>query len=274
MDQLSGRAAPASPYPAEHAASAPTHSPYAQPSSTFDTMSPAPVIPSNADYPGPHHFDVTFQQSSTAKSATWTVSAPGGDASRVGGEGGGAGCAGRPAVRPPARPGCGWPCRPTGGASAGGVARGWAAWVCPPLGRTDVWPEPASLPRGPGGHGCGSLARFPGAKCQHSGIPGLRWGRRLEPRPGWAGGPRLCCLEPPGPVHGGGPLQPVRGRHRGPAAGLRLSAPRTAGREAGSQENPLGTDSRSGPGRGRGQGWGVEGVSQLGCRPAHLTPAG
>ncbi|XP_059547471.1 tumor protein p73 isoform X3 [Myotis daubentonii] len=74
MDQMSGRAAPASPYPAEHAASVPTHSPYAQPSSTFDTMSPAPVIPSNADYPGPHHFDVTFQQSSTAKSATWTYS--------------------------------------------------------------------------------------------------------------------------------------------------------------------------------------------------------
>lgn len=78
MDQMSSRAAPGSPYTPEHAASAPTHSPYAQPSSTFDTMSPAPVIPSNADYPGPHHFEVTFQQSSTAKSATWTVSGWGG----------------------------------------------------------------------------------------------------------------------------------------------------------------------------------------------------
>lgn len=74
MDQMSSRAASASPYTPEHTASVPTHSPYAQPSSTFDTMSPAPAIPSNADYPGPHHFDVTFQQSSTAKSATWTVS--------------------------------------------------------------------------------------------------------------------------------------------------------------------------------------------------------
>nr|XP_055162019.1 tumor protein p73 isoform X1 [Nyctereutes procyonoides] len=72
MDQMSSRAASASPYTPEHAASVPTHSPYAQPSSTFDTMSPAPAIPSNTDYPGPHHFDVTFQQSSTAKSATWT----------------------------------------------------------------------------------------------------------------------------------------------------------------------------------------------------------
>lgn len=74
MDQMSSRAAPASPYTPEHAASVATHSPYAQPSSTFDTMSPAPVIPSNTDYPGPHHFEVTFQQSSTAKSATWTYS--------------------------------------------------------------------------------------------------------------------------------------------------------------------------------------------------------
>ncbi|XP_054439914.1 tumor protein p73 isoform X2 [Pteronotus mesoamericanus] len=74
MDQMSGRAASTSPFPPEHAASVPSHSPYAQPSSTFDTMSPAPVIPSNADYPGPHRFDVTFQQSSTAKSATWTYS--------------------------------------------------------------------------------------------------------------------------------------------------------------------------------------------------------
>uniref|UniRef100_A0A8D2AJZ9 Tumor protein p73 n=1 Tax=Sciurus vulgaris TaxID=55149 RepID=A0A8D2AJZ9_SCIVU len=74
MEQMSSRAAPASPYTPEHTASVPTHSPYAQPSSTFDAMSPAPVIPSNTDYPGPHHFEVTFQQSSTAKSATWTYS--------------------------------------------------------------------------------------------------------------------------------------------------------------------------------------------------------
>lgn len=51
MDQMSSRAASASPYTPEHTASVPTHSPYAQPSSTFDTMSPAPAIPSNADYP-------------------------------------------------------------------------------------------------------------------------------------------------------------------------------------------------------------------------------
>lgn len=75
MDQSIGsRAASASPYSSEHTSNVPTHSPYSQPSSTFDAMSPAPVIPSNTDYPGPHHFEVTFQQSSTAKSATWTVS--------------------------------------------------------------------------------------------------------------------------------------------------------------------------------------------------------
>ncbi|KAM9109633.1 tumor protein p73 isoform 2-T2 [Megaptera novaeangliae] len=75
MDQLGSRAASAgSPYAPEHTARVPSHSPYAQPSSTFDAMSPAPAIPSNADYPGPHHFEVTFQQSSTAKSATWTYS--------------------------------------------------------------------------------------------------------------------------------------------------------------------------------------------------------
>ncbi|KAJ7306463.1 hypothetical protein JRQ81_009817 [Phrynocephalus forsythii] len=65
-------ASSSSPYSSEHTSNVPTLSPYSQPSSTFDTMSPAPVIPSNADYPGPHHFEVTFQQSSTAKSATWT----------------------------------------------------------------------------------------------------------------------------------------------------------------------------------------------------------
>ncbi|XP_069730709.1 tumor protein p73 isoform X2 [Phaenicophaeus curvirostris] len=75
MDQSIGsRAASTSPYSSEHTSNVPTHSPYSQPSSTFDTMSPAPVIPSNTDYPGPHHFEVTFQQSSTAKSATWTYS--------------------------------------------------------------------------------------------------------------------------------------------------------------------------------------------------------
>ncbi|KAM6434552.1 tumor protein p73 isoform 1-T1 [Liasis olivaceus] len=75
MDQTADtRAASASPYSAEHVSNVPTLSPYSQPSSTFDTMSPAPIIPSNTDYPGPHHFEVTFQQSSTAKSATWTYS--------------------------------------------------------------------------------------------------------------------------------------------------------------------------------------------------------
>ncbi|XP_019396781.1 PREDICTED: tumor protein p73 isoform X6 [Crocodylus porosus] len=75
MDQSIGsRAASTSPYNSEHTSNVPTHSPYSQPSSTFDAMSPAPVIPSNTDYPGPHHFEVTFQQSSTAKSATWTYS--------------------------------------------------------------------------------------------------------------------------------------------------------------------------------------------------------
>lgn len=75
MDQSIGsRAASTSPYSSEHTSNVPTHSPYSQPSSTFEAMSPAPVIPSNTDYPGPHHFEVTFQQSSTAKSATWTVS--------------------------------------------------------------------------------------------------------------------------------------------------------------------------------------------------------
>ncbi|MEE6483767.1 hypothetical protein FKM82_013648 [Ascaphus truei] len=75
MDQSIGsRAASTSPYNPEHTSNVPTHSPYSQPSSTFDAMSPAPVIPSNTDYPGTHNFEVTFQQSSTAKSATWTYS--------------------------------------------------------------------------------------------------------------------------------------------------------------------------------------------------------
>ncbi|XP_032904389.1 tumor protein p73 isoform X1 [Amblyraja radiata] len=75
MDQsITNRASSASPYNSEHTSNVPTPSPYSQPSSTFDTMSPAPAIPSNTDYPGPHLFEVTFQQSSTAKSATWTHS--------------------------------------------------------------------------------------------------------------------------------------------------------------------------------------------------------
>jgi len=75
MDQSIGsRAASTSPYCSAHTSNVPTLSPYSPPSSTFAAMSPAPVIPSNTDYPGPHHFEVTFQQSSTAKSATWTVS--------------------------------------------------------------------------------------------------------------------------------------------------------------------------------------------------------
>uniref|UniRef100_A0A4W3GXV2 Tumor protein p73 n=1 Tax=Callorhinchus milii TaxID=7868 RepID=A0A4W3GXV2_CALMI len=71
---ISNRASSGSPYNSEHTSNVPTPSPYSQPSSTFDTMSPAPAIPSNTDYPGPHLFEVTFQQSSTAKSATWTYS--------------------------------------------------------------------------------------------------------------------------------------------------------------------------------------------------------
>ncbi|XP_030639383.1 tumor protein p73 isoform X2 [Chanos chanos] len=71
---LANRAASTSPYSSETASNVPTPSPYSQPNSTFDAMSPAPAIPSNADYPGPHNFEVTFQQSSTAKSATWTYS--------------------------------------------------------------------------------------------------------------------------------------------------------------------------------------------------------
>ncbi|XP_024134202.1 tumor protein 63 isoform X2 [Oryzias melastigma] len=64
-----------SPYNNDHAQNNVTApSPYAQPSSTFDALSPSPAIPSNTDYAGPHSFDVSFQQSSTAKSATWTYS--------------------------------------------------------------------------------------------------------------------------------------------------------------------------------------------------------
>lgn len=134
MDQMSSRAASASPYTPEHAASVPTHSPYAQPSSTFDTMSPAPVIPSNTDYPGPHHFEVTFQQSSTAKSATWTVSPllPAGCELRAGKE-----VAAFPApqeVR--ARPTVCSGLPPGPGREelqAGGGSQGRAVSVCPPL---------------------------------------------------------------------------------------------------------------------------------------------
>ncbi|MGH0152528.1 UNVERIFIED_CONTAM: hypothetical protein FKN15_073755 [Acipenser sinensis] len=77
MDQQmqNGGSSSTSPYNNEHAQNNVTApSPYAQPSSTFDALSPSPAIPSNTDYPGPHTFDVSFQQSSTAKSATWTYS--------------------------------------------------------------------------------------------------------------------------------------------------------------------------------------------------------
>ncbi|XP_061691109.1 tumor protein p73 isoform X2 [Syngnathoides biaculeatus] len=75
MESLGSRARPTSPYSSENTSSAvPTPSPYSQPNSTFEGLSPAPAIPSNTDYPGPHTFQVSFQQSSTAKSATWTYS--------------------------------------------------------------------------------------------------------------------------------------------------------------------------------------------------------
>uniref|UniRef100_A0A8B9RCX9 Cellular tumor antigen p53 n=1 Tax=Astyanax mexicanus TaxID=7994 RepID=A0A8B9RCX9_ASTMX len=74
MDQNGGSTS-TSPYNNEHAQnSVAAPSPYAQPSSTFEALSPSPAIPSNTDYAGPHTFDVSFQQSSTAKSATWTYS--------------------------------------------------------------------------------------------------------------------------------------------------------------------------------------------------------
>lgn len=76
MESLGSRATSASPYSSENASSSavPTPSPYSQPNSTFEGLSPAPAIPSNTDYPGLYAFQVSFQQSSTAKSATWTVS--------------------------------------------------------------------------------------------------------------------------------------------------------------------------------------------------------
>uniref|UniRef100_A0A673IUZ5 Tumor protein 63 (p63) n=1 Tax=Sinocyclocheilus rhinocerous TaxID=307959 RepID=A0A673IUZ5_9TELE len=74
MDQNGGSTS-TSPYNNEHAQNNVTApSPYSQPSSTFEALSPSPAIPSNTDYAGPHTFDVSFQQSSTAKSATWTYS--------------------------------------------------------------------------------------------------------------------------------------------------------------------------------------------------------
>ncbi|XP_066519781.1 tumor protein 63 isoform X4 [Hoplias malabaricus] len=74
MDQNAGSTS-TSPYNNEHTQNNVTApSPYAQPSSTFEALSPSPAIPSNTDYAGPHTFDVSFQQSSTAKSATWTYS--------------------------------------------------------------------------------------------------------------------------------------------------------------------------------------------------------
>ncbi|KAM5164382.1 tumor protein 63 isoform 2-T2 [Mantella aurantiaca] len=73
--QIQNGSSSTSPYTNEHAQNSVTApSPYSQPSSTFDALSPSPAIPSNTDYPGPHSFDVSFQQSSTAKSATWTYS--------------------------------------------------------------------------------------------------------------------------------------------------------------------------------------------------------
>ncbi|XP_033936147.1 tumor protein 63 isoform X3 [Pseudochaenichthys georgianus] len=77
MDQSiqNGGSTSTSPYNNDHSqnnVAAP--SPYSQPSSTFDALSPSPAIPSNTDYAGGHTFDVSFQQSSTAKSATWTYS--------------------------------------------------------------------------------------------------------------------------------------------------------------------------------------------------------
>uniref|UniRef100_A0A7N6A616 Cellular tumor antigen p53 n=1 Tax=Anabas testudineus TaxID=64144 RepID=A0A7N6A616_ANATE len=77
MDQniQNGGSTSTSPYNNDHAQNNVTApSPYTQPSSTFDALSPSPAIPSNTDYAGPHTFDVSFQQSSTAKSATWTYS--------------------------------------------------------------------------------------------------------------------------------------------------------------------------------------------------------
>ncbi|XP_034386901.1 tumor protein 63 isoform X2 [Cyclopterus lumpus] len=76
MDQsIQNGSTSTSPYTSDHAQSAAASaSPYAQPSSTFDALSPSPAIPSNTDYAGSHAFDVSFQQSSTAKSATWTYS--------------------------------------------------------------------------------------------------------------------------------------------------------------------------------------------------------
>ncbi|XP_062901312.1 tumor protein 63 isoform X3 [Mobula hypostoma] len=72
--QMPNGSSSTSPYSNEHPTSVTAPSPYAQPSSTFEALSPSPAIPSNTDYPGPHGFDVSFQQSSTAKSATWTYS--------------------------------------------------------------------------------------------------------------------------------------------------------------------------------------------------------
>uniref|UniRef100_UPI00398EB65F tumor protein 63 isoform X3 n=1 Tax=Pristiophorus japonicus TaxID=55135 RepID=UPI00398EB65F len=72
--QIQNSSSSTSPYNNDHTPNVTAPSPYAQPSSTFETLSPSPAIPSNTDYPGPHGFDVSFQQSSTAKSATWTYS--------------------------------------------------------------------------------------------------------------------------------------------------------------------------------------------------------
>ncbi|KAI5938935.1 Tumor protein 63 [Manis javanica] len=76
MDQqVQNDSSSTSPYNTDHAQNSVTApSLYAQPSSAFDTFSPSPAIPSNTDYPGLPSFDVSFQQSSTTKSATWTYS--------------------------------------------------------------------------------------------------------------------------------------------------------------------------------------------------------
>ena len=177
MDQMSSRAASASPYTPEHAASVPTHSPYAQPSSTFDTMSPAPVIPSNTDYPGPHHFEVTFQQSSTAKSATWTVS----------------GAQGREGVTTYTRVRLGFAAGQEEH-QAGGGSQGWAVWACPALRRVARVGQPPTEPptKLQRGWTCPSSPVRTEADCSHqdylASIPELGWGLWFEFCPGWTGG--------------------------------------------------------------------------------------
>lgn len=209
---MSSRAASASPYTPEHAASVPTHSPYAQPSSTFDTMSPAPVIPSNTDYPGPHHFEVTFQQSSTAKSATWTVS----------------GAQGREGVTTYTRVRSGFPPGQEEH-QAGGGSQGWAVWAGPALGRVArVGQPPTEPPTAPQrGWTCPSSPVRTEADCFHqdclASIPELGWGLWFEFCPGWTGGSHLRYLKPSelGPwVHRGHLLQAVQGWREASVVGM------------------------------------------------------